>query len=334
MPEDLTRLTDDELLGQLQLATRGERRMTIRVLHHLNEMERRGIHLDAGYSSLFDYCIRKLKYSPSAAGRRIQTARCIRRFPRVLGLLESHELSLSVVALIEPVLTPDNCEWMLERVRGCSHREVHRIVSEFRPPVAFRDRVMPVRVNVPVADADATLFEREIARQVPHAQPVTIEDRLIVQFLADEELMRQFEEAKALLSRRGNNPSFADVLKTLLAEFLDRHRPAARQARRAAKKRAVSPDSRRREWNNQSRHIPDDVRDQVYMRDRGRCSFVARDGTRCRSRHGLQVDHIRPFSTGGDHDVDNLRLLCAAHNRRAAEKTLGTNLMQRFYPRE
>jgi hypothetical protein len=101
-------VSDDDLLFQVQMAARGERAMTIKVLHHLNEIQRRKLYLELGYSSLFDYCIRKLKYSPSAAGRRIQAARCIRRYPEVLSLLSERRLSLSAVSLIEPVLTDRN----------------------------------------------------------------------------------------------------------------------------------------------------------------------------------------------------------------------------------
>ncbi|HKW13245.1 MAG TPA: hypothetical protein VJS69_02045, partial [Candidatus Krumholzibacteria bacterium] len=69
------RLSNDDLVRSLEQNVARERGMTIEVLHDLNEMERRRLHLDLGYSSLFDYCTRKLKYSSSAAARRIQAAR-------------------------------------------------------------------------------------------------------------------------------------------------------------------------------------------------------------------------------------------------------------------
>ena len=335
--ESLRDLSNDELVRGLHLATRGERRMTIRVLHHLNEMARRKLHLDLGYSSLFDYCVRKLDYSASAAGRRIQAARCIRHFPQVLGLLQDRELSLSIISLIEPILSEENHEQILERVRGASHREVQRIVAEFRPPVMLRDRVQPVRVAVPSVDVEAALFGRECARTLPGSGSahVAAEQKLYVQFLADEDLMQLFEEVRSLVTCDGEYASFADVLKIVLAEYRERHSPVARQERRVAKKRATSPDSRRREWKDatKSRHIPNEVRDEVFVRDQGRCAY-AKDGTRCDSRTGLQIDHMRPFAAGGTHDRSNLRLLCAAHNRRAAERVFGEELMQRFFRRE
>jgi 5-methylcytosine-specific restriction endonuclease McrA len=357
-------LSDSDLLFHMQLAVRGERAMTIKVLHHLNEIQRRKLYLELGYRSLFDYCIRRLKYSASAAGRRIQAARCIRRYPEVLALLRERELSLSTISLIEAILTDGNKTTILERVRGKSHRAVERVVSEYRPPMAYRDRVRPVRVAAPPPlDVDAVLFGQELARLAlgvgtcggashgvtPGAGSGGVEQKLLVQFLASDALMAKFEEAKALLSHRCGEGSFAEVLAVILTEFLERHSPMARQARREVRKNrkteaqktsatgGPSPDlhSRRREWkagNHPSRHIPIEVRDEVFVRDEGACTFTARDGTRCGSTRSLQIDHIRAYAAGGT--PSNLRLLCAAHNRLAAERILGGHVMKPYWRRE
>ena len=160
---------------------------------------------------------------------------------------------------------------------------------------------------------------------------VRIEQKLLVQFLASAEFMTLFEEVKTLLTRTGEKMTIAEVLQVALTECRDRHSPSARQKRREAKKGAATPDSRRRECSDSSRHIPADIKDEVFVRDDGRCSYVAHDGTRCASTTGLQIDHIRPFAMGGGHDLANLRLLCAAHNRRAAEITMGAHAMTQYW---
>jgi 5-methylcytosine-specific restriction endonuclease McrA len=72
-----------------------------------------------------------------------------------------------------------------------------------------------------------------------------------------------------------------------------------------------------------SRHVPTDTRAAVLDRDGHRCTFVAADGTRCNATRNLQIDHVQPFALGGSHEAHNLRVLCAAHNRRAAEHVFG-----------
>ena len=65
-----------------------------------------------------------------------------------------------------------------------------------------------------------------------------------------------------------------------------------------------------------SRAIPAAVRRQVWERDRGCCSYVdGGSGRRCGSRHLLEIDHVVPYALGGGAELDNLRLLCAAHHR-------------------
>ena len=64
------------------------------------------------------------------------------------------------------------------------------------------------------------------------------------------------------------------------------------------------------------RYISSKMRCHVWMRDQGRCTYVCpKTKRRCGSNHLLQIDHIKPFSLGGTHEIDNLRLLCSNHNQ-------------------
>ena len=58
-----------------------------------------------------------------------------------------------------------------------------------------------------------------------------------------------------------------------------------------------------------SRHIPQDVKVAVAVRDGGRCR-------QCGSAEDLQYDHVYPWSRGGTPTVDNIQLLCGQCNRR------------------
>jgi len=330
--QQLRTLSDTDFHHQFETIVSIELASTLKVLHFINDLDRRKSFLELGYSSVLDYCVRKLGYSRSGAGRRIQAARCAHRHPEVFGLLRARELSVGTAALIEGILSDDNKDEILRRIRGATHREIERVVSEYRPPVALRDRFHFVQVPVPAPrNADAEFFGRMCTRSLPEEWRQPMQEKVYVQFLADEEFMKLFEEVRNLMPD-GGEQNIADVMRRVLAEYRDRHSPVARHARREAKNGSARLESQRWECNStQSRHIPDEVRDMVFVRDGGQCSFVAADGTRCQCRKNLQLDHIKPFAAGGTHHPENLRLLCGAHNRLAAEHVLGKHVMQAYW---
>lgn len=71
--------------------------------------------------------------------------------------------------------------------------------------------------------------------------------------------------------------------------------------------------------------IPEKVRKEVWRRAGGRCQFVLANGKVCGSRWQCQVDHIKPVARGGTNDLENLRLVCRAHNLEAAREVFGSD---------
>jgi 5-methylcytosine-specific restriction endonuclease McrA len=130
-----------------------ERAVTLEILLHLIEVERRRLYLGLGYPSMFEYATRRLGYSESAAARRIRAARCVRDYPEVCDLLERNEVNLVIISLVASVLTATNAKDVLGKIRGKSQREVEAIAATYRPPVSTRDRATPVCVAVPVPSA-------------------------------------------------------------------------------------------------------------------------------------------------------------------------------------
>ena len=57
-----------------------------------------------------------------------------------------------------------------------------------------------------------------------------------------------------------------------------------------------------------SRGIPAKIRYTVYLRDNGSCVL-------CGDDENIEFDHIIPFSKGGAHSIENVRVLCRKCNR-------------------
>jgi 5-methylcytosine-specific restriction endonuclease McrA len=431
-PARLRGISDRELLSRVKDLVSRERAVTLEILVHLNEVERRRLHLGLGYPSMFEYAIQHLGYSHSAAARRIRAARCVRDHPEVYGLLERNEVTLITISLVAPILDESNAKDLISKIREKSQREVEAIVATYRPPVSMRDRAKPVCVAVPApsgpqlngprgaasasagsekrpnaaassaggppqGSTDLQALRRASTQPSEYLSPcpaigdtlaatsgaeggtsspsAPMERKFLVQFLASPGFMQKFERVKALLSNKNGTPSYEAVLESALDEFLKDHDPEQRKQRREergqktkaktktrdrAAKRNVRSQSARRICEagcgqvdgplfrrragdlsgtrvlaeGASRRIPAAVRDAVFARDKGRCTYVGSTGQRCDTTQNLQIDHIVPYARGGTRAVDNLRLLCERHNKHEAERVLGANTVRRFRRRE
>jgi hypothetical protein len=92
------------------------------------------------------------------------------------------------------------------------------------------------------------------------------------------------------------------ALTTLLAE-LARAKFAATERHGAARPAAAG-----------SRHVPAEVKREVWVRDLGRCAFVSPEGRRCGERAFVEFHHVRPFAAGGEATAANIQLRCRRHN--------------------
>jgi 5-methylcytosine-specific restriction endonuclease McrA len=167
---------------------------------------------------------------------------------------------------------------------------------------------------------------------------VVIEQMFKLEFMVKAEFMNKVERLKSLLSNRyPTGLAFEQLFEILMDDYLDRHSPEGRNAKRAHKATAATSKKTKRcgrPSGHHSRHIPQSLRDRVCERDGGRCTYQSPDGKRCGSKHNLQVDHIQPYARGGLHAMSNLRLLCAKHNRLEAERAYGKGFMKQYTKKE
>jgi hypothetical protein len=78
-----------------------------------------------------------------------------------------------------------------------------------------------------------------------------------------------------------------------------------------------------------SSRIARPARRAVLERDGLGCCWVDLEGKRCNNTAWLELDHRQPSGKGGGSEPHNLRLLCRAHNRFAAECAYGREHMER-----
>jgi hypothetical protein len=327
-------LSDDDLLRGL-LAIRGRERLAVaQVVAHLAEVEARGLHLRTGSPSLFDYCVRRLAMSEGEAFRRITAARLARRFPTILGQLACGDIHLCALCELRDFLTPGNHLELLSEASGKTKRQVvellarrapkpdaHSTVRKLPPPRLVSSEVLATTQETQTLPPSVPLLPPRLSK--PVVEPLR-EDRYRLQLNASAMLKHKLELARDLMSHSNPTGDLAAVVERALEVLIDkiqRERLAQTSAPRASTK--AQPGSR---------HIPNSTRRQVVERDGLQCTYVAPDGERCTSRRFLQFSpfgdraarhHEHAWARGGPSTTDNIRLLCAAHNRMLAEDDFG-----------
>ncbi|HMJ11154.1 MAG TPA: hypothetical protein VK524_07080 [Polyangiaceae bacterium] len=135
-----------------------------------------------------------------------------------------------------------------------------------------------------------------------------------VQFTASSELYAKIEQAKELVSHTVPSADLATLMERAIDALIEKE---IRRKRGTGKKR------KRRLQKRGSRHVPVEVADAVWERDGGQCTFVDAAGRRCSERRFVTLEHEQPHALNGPSSVENLSLLCAAHNARSARKVFG-----------
>ena len=122
-------LSDPALLQGLHTHFGDETTAIAATLADLAEIDRRQLYREAGYSSLFAYCLGELPLSEDSAYKRIQAARAAQRFPA----MAEGRLHLTAVVLLAPHLTPDNAGELLAAAARKTRAQVEQLLAEYFP---------------------------------------------------------------------------------------------------------------------------------------------------------------------------------------------------------
>jgi 5-methylcytosine-specific restriction endonuclease McrA len=346
---DCSKLDNTDLISKIRALAHEERRTTTLVLHHLAEIEKRMLHLERGYSSLYDFCVKELGYSEGGAYRRISAMRLLKSLPEksrqdTEAKIESGQLTLSTVSSLQGFLRAEKKHGsrlyssaqkidLLNTLEVKSRREVDSVLAGLQPALLPSDR------------------ERQIS-----------EEKIEIRFTADKSLMEKLQRLKNRLAHQDPEISYNQLFHQLAdcaLESWDRIQPPELGIKSNPQKEGgtstvqnqtppagfqEAPQSTpvidslkkdepyiQKSFQKNWRYIPARTRREVWQRDQGRCVYQSTEtGRRCESGFGLEFDHILPVALGGLSLPSNLRLLCRNHNVHAAVQKLGMEVMRPY----
>ena len=312
---NLSCINTNELLSKLFNMVKQERNCTVVVIKYLAELDKRQAYRELGYSSLFSFCTEKLRYSESAAQRRISAARCINKFPIAIDYLNQVKLNLTTLGIVDEYLTDNNHIELLELVSNKSKLEVERVLAVFlakttqqqlKPaPKADSIRAVNCASKVKVETESLPLFSLMQEEVMHEAKPIVLDPQYNVNFQAKQEFVDLVEACKRLNGYPGIG--LEEILTRIMRKFVKQSLTKSKITK-ATKIKA------------NTRYIPKSVKHEVRVRDNEQCTYVSENGKQCSCKAGLQFDHIVPYCRGGMNSVENLRLRCPAQNRLEAER--------------
>lgn len=139
--ERLKNLSNDELDRLAHRIVRVEKRNVAETIAHLFEISKRRLHIELGFSSLFEYCVKRLGLSEGSTWRRIQVAKICQKFPLVLEYLAENRLTLTVAALLCPHLENRNVKELLTDCENKTKRQVEAYLVALKPKPEFEPTI-------------------------------------------------------------------------------------------------------------------------------------------------------------------------------------------------
>ena len=304
MSHNPSNLSHEELVKSIKHLLIQERRCACDLIIHLAELEERKLHVAAGYSTLYKYCVRFLGISHNKAYKRSCAAKLIKSWPSLIPDLREGLITESHCAIISPKINADNFAMIIAGIKGKSKR-------------------------------DANLF---ISRLDQNGNPTDHKPEVEVKFMAHQELLQKLDRAKEVFGPTKQGSGMAALIDKCLDLFLQTHDPlikALRIKESAGKNHVPKIIENPLPGENpadkkpaNARYIPAKIRHHIMLRDEGRCTYISPDGVRCDQMASVEFDHIIPFSRGGQATADNLRLRCRSHNLYAAAQIFGRRFME------
>lgn len=137
----LYHLTDKQLLLDTKYLATEDRRVNLRLLHHLKEIDKRKLFSELGYSSLFSYIVKELGYTDGAATRRINSFRLLQEVPEIERKIEDGELSLSNLSKAADIFRKENIsdidkkKEILTSIENTTTRECDKKLEKIKNPL-------------------------------------------------------------------------------------------------------------------------------------------------------------------------------------------------------
>jgi hypothetical protein len=300
-------LSDADLILSLKKEVLEERKKMMSVLEHLREVDRRKLYAEHECSSLWEFCIKELKYSSGSAGRSVRAMKLIREIPTLKEDLLEGKQNLTSLSQAQ------------------SFFRIEEKAQEKRMTTEQKKEVLEKIEDKPTRDCERELLKLSstpIQMSHPEKKREIDETHTELKLVLSEAAMKKLARIKALRSHANPSMNYAELFEYMADEVLKKIDPMEKPSKAS---------SAQNEAVQQAAATIARSKPVVWKRDQGKCSFEDPEtGKYCESTYFLELDHIIPVAMGGSNEPSNLRLRCRGHNQRYAVNIYGVKKMESY----
>jgi 5-methylcytosine-specific restriction endonuclease McrA len=289
---------------------------------------RANVHRHLGFGSFAEYVERLFGYGRRAVDDKLRTAMALEELPGLAQALREGAVNASAARELARVATPETEQEWLEVARGRTVHQIERMVSGHSrgakpsdaPDSGARRHLLRFEVS---AETLAHLHEAFTALRNGSGQ--SLDDDAVLLLMAREVLGGPADEGRASYQvaittcdrcGRGFQQAAGELIEVEstvveMAECDAQHLGSTDPQQTHVGSGARSTQQTHvGEARRAVQSIPPALRRKVLRRDRGRCVVPG-----CRHHRFVDLHHLEARADGGEHDENNLVVLCSAHHR-------------------
>jgi len=313
---------------KLKALVQTERKITHDILLLIQTLDIAKSYRELGYSSLFEYLVKEIGYSESAAQRRISSARLMKEVASVKQDLQSETLNLTQVSLAQTAirqeekaqgvkLTTTEKSELLLKLQYKNSYDTKKILKEALPsfeipqPKALPGGNQKVHITMQMSETDWAKVQMLLAH-FSHSVPDRKIESLLLLWAEQVEIKKLRQAEKQALNNRSKEMKVESTPRQQATEI-----PIESPAPCVSTEIQENPLPLRQPHTTTANRktVPNGVKIQVRSKAQDQCEYISKiTGQRCASKHFLEIEHSIPRAQGGSNDLKNLRLYCRPHN--------------------
>lgn len=203
---------DQEILKRVRELVQTERRITVEILWHLREVERRRIFAQLGYSTLFEFCLKELQYTEGSASRRIRAMRLLKDVNELEDSLQNGAISLTTASQLQSFIQNEK-----KQNRIYSLEEKRNLVRQLQ--------------GKSKQETEGFLNQLVSGHSSPPERTRLLDlDRIELRFEIERSTYVKIERIKALLASSYSDSSYRSIIDRMAEITLDRIDPERGQS--------------------------------------------------------------------------------------------------------